>query len=67
MNFRTDREEPLFESIEIHDGLILKHKETGTRIFLVHASSGRFDSRSFMEVREILDEAYMAKNRIIRP
>ncbi len=39
-NFRTDRDEPLFENIKIHDGLILKHTETGTRIFLVHGHQG---------------------------
>lgn len=32
--------EPLFDDIKIHEGLILKHKETGVKFFLVHGHQG---------------------------
>ena len=36
----TDKYEPLFENIKIHEGLILKHTETKTKIFLIHGHQG---------------------------
>jgi UDP-2,3-diacylglucosamine pyrophosphatase LpxH len=33
---RQNKEIPLFENIQIHEGLILKHKITNDKIFLVH-------------------------------
>jgi len=35
-----DKSEPLFENIKIHEGLILKHRETRKKIFLVHGHQG---------------------------
>ena len=36
----TDTYEPLFENIKVHEGIILKHSETGTKLFLVHGHQG---------------------------
>ena len=33
-------EEPLFTGLEIHEGLVFKHRETGRRIFVVHGHQG---------------------------
>jgi predicted phosphodiesterase len=33
---RTQDSEGLFENIDIHEGLILRHEETGRKIFLIH-------------------------------
>lgn len=37
---RTRTQETLFEGIEVHEGLILRHEGTGDRIFLVHGHQG---------------------------
>jgi predicted phosphodiesterase len=34
------KEEPLFEDIRVHEGLVLKHDPTGGKIFLVHGHQG---------------------------
>lgn len=39
-NRQTDRNEPLFDNIKIHEGLILKHQETGKKLFLIHGHQG---------------------------
>jgi predicted phosphodiesterase len=39
-NERTGKEEPLFEGIEVHEGLILRHPGFNKRIFLVHGHQG---------------------------
>jgi predicted phosphodiesterase len=36
----TDSYEPLFENIKVHEGLILRHTETQTKIFLIHGHQG---------------------------
>ena len=43
----TDREEPLFEDITAHEGLILRHEETQQRLFLVHGHQGDLISDLF--------------------
>jgi UDP-2,3-diacylglucosamine pyrophosphatase LpxH len=37
---RIGRYVPLFEGIEVHEGLVLEYRETGARIFLVHGHQG---------------------------
>jgi UDP-2,3-diacylglucosamine pyrophosphatase LpxH len=37
---RTDETASLFDGIEIHEGLVLKHTKTGRKIFLVHGHQG---------------------------
>nr|WP_319488943.1 metallophosphoesterase [uncultured Caproiciproducens sp.] len=37
---QTDKDQPLFENIEVHEGLILKNSETQSKIFLVHGHQG---------------------------
>jgi len=37
---RTERYEPLFEGIKVHEGLILKHSGTEGKILLVHGHQG---------------------------
>lgn len=39
-NERTRKDEPLFEGIKIHEGLVLRHSGTNHRIFLVHGHQG---------------------------
>ncbi len=39
-NSHTDSYEPLFENVKVHEGLILKQKESQTKIFLVHGHQG---------------------------
>lgn len=39
-NSSTDEFEPLFPEIKIHEGLILKHKDTQNKIFVVHGHQG---------------------------
>lgn len=37
---QTQRYEPLFEGIEVHEGIVLRHWETANRIFLAHGHQG---------------------------
>ncbi len=37
---RKERYEPLFEGIEVHEGLVLRHSGTDNKIFLVHGHQG---------------------------
>ena len=37
---RKERYEPLFDGIEVHEGLVLRHTGTDNRIFLVHGHQG---------------------------
>ena len=39
-NGNTDSYEPLFENIKAHEGLVLKHTETQTKILLIHGHQG---------------------------
>ena len=39
-NEREGRKEPLFEGITVHEGLVLRHADTGNRIFIVHGHQG---------------------------
>lgn len=39
-NSHLDRCEPLFEQIEVHEGLILRNAETQTKLFLIHGHQG---------------------------
>lgn len=39
-NSHTDSYEPLFENIKVHEGLILKHKESQAKILLIHGHQG---------------------------
>jgi len=37
---RTGQNEPLFDGITVHEGLVLRHSDTGVRIFVVHGHQG---------------------------
>jgi UDP-2,3-diacylglucosamine pyrophosphatase LpxH len=37
---RTGKYEPLFDGIKVHEGLLLRHKDTKKKIFLVHGHQG---------------------------
>jgi len=39
-NIQEDRYDLLFDNMEVHEGLILKHKLTGNRIFVFHGHQG---------------------------
>lgn len=53
-NSHTDQFEPLFENIEVHEGLILKHIETQTKIFLIHGHQGDIISDVFWRLGRFL-------------
>jgi predicted phosphodiesterase len=53
-NSHTDKEEPLFEGIETHEGLILQHRERPVRILLVHGHQGDLLSDIFWRVGRLL-------------
>lgn len=36
----SNQSEPLFDNLKIHEGLILRYKETGSKIFIVHGHQG---------------------------
>jgi predicted phosphodiesterase len=44
---REEKEVPLFEGISLQEGLVLKHKETGKRIFIVHGHQVDFFNTFF--------------------
>lgn len=37
---RTGKDQALFDGIDVHEGLVLKHSDTGKTIFLVHGHQG---------------------------
>ena len=39
-NERTEKDEPLFEGIKVHEGMVLRHSGTNNKIFLVHGHQG---------------------------
>ena len=49
-----DTYEPLFHNIDVHEGLILNHLETQTRLFLVHGHQG-----------SLLDDSLWRLNRLL--
>ncbi|MDD3833654.1 MAG: metallophosphoesterase family protein [Oscillospiraceae bacterium] len=49
-----DRHEPLFDDIKAHEGLIIKHKETGVKLFLVHGHQGDLVADIFWKVGSFL-------------
>lgn len=53
-NGRTDRQEGLFENIEVHEGLILKNRDTQKKLFLVHGHQGDLISDIFWRVGRFL-------------
>jgi len=49
---RTGRYVPLFQGITVHEGLVLKHRETGKEIFLIHGHQADFlNSRLWLIAR----------------
>ncbi len=50
----TDKEEPLFENIKVHEGLVLKHIETHTKILLIHGHQGDLLNDLFWRVGRFL-------------
>ncbi len=79
-NSHTSSYEPLFENIEVHEGLILKNVDSNTKLFLAHGHQGdllsdifwrlgRFLSRYFWRRLEFLghkDPTSAAKNHLER-
>lgn len=77
---QAKRKIPLFEGIEIHNGIVLDHKETGNQIFLLHGHQAdffndtlwilsRFLVRHFVRVLEqvgVHDPTSAAKNHTKR-
>jgi UDP-2,3-diacylglucosamine pyrophosphatase LpxH len=73
---QTKRYEPLFDGIEVHEGIVLRHWDTAKRIFLAHGHQGdllgetlwwaaRFVSRHFwrhLQLLGIRDPTSPAKN-----
>lgn len=53
-NSHTDRYEPLFENITVHEGLILKHEETQTKLLLIHGHQGDLLSDVFWRLGRFL-------------
>lgn len=53
-NVRTDKCEPLFENIRVHEGLILRHQETNSRILLVHGHQGDWIADIFWRLGRFL-------------
>jgi UDP-2,3-diacylglucosamine pyrophosphatase LpxH len=45
---------PLFENIKVHEGLILRHKETGKKIFLIHGHQVDFFNYRLWKVGRFL-------------
>ncbi|MEA4895875.1 MAG: metallophosphoesterase family protein [Oscillospiraceae bacterium] len=53
-NDHTGGYEPLFENAEVHEGLILRHTETQTKIMLVHGHQGDILSDIFWKLGRFL-------------
>ncbi|HBT64313.1 MAG TPA: serine/threonine protein phosphatase [Ruminococcaceae bacterium] len=53
-NSYNDSFEPLLEEIVPHEGLILKHAETGTKFLLIHGHQGDFISDIFWKLGRFL-------------
>jgi UDP-2,3-diacylglucosamine pyrophosphatase LpxH len=45
---------PLFENIQVHEGLILRHKETGQKILLIHGHQASFMDSEMWRSRRFL-------------
>ena len=54
---RTGRKKPLFDGIQLHEGLILKHAPTGGKIFLVHGYQGDSMCDRYWKITRFLDRA----------
>lgn len=53
-NERINRYIPLFKDIKIHEGLVLKHKDTLNKIFLVHGHQVDFFNDKMWRMRKFL-------------
>lgn len=51
---RKDTNEPLFENIQINEGLILKYKDTENKIFIVHGHQGDLLNDYFWKLARFL-------------
>jgi predicted phosphodiesterase len=51
---RTGQKEPLFDGIQPHEGLVLKHGPTGGKIFLVHGYQGDAMNDQFWKLGRFL-------------
>jgi predicted phosphodiesterase len=56
INDRTGRKEPLFDGIQLHEGLILKHAPTGGKIFLVHGNQGDPMCDRYWKITRLVDQ-----------
>jgi UDP-2,3-diacylglucosamine pyrophosphatase LpxH len=54
---RTSRKEPLFDGIQLHEGLILKHAPTGGKILLVHGYQGDPICDQYWKITRFVDRA----------
>jgi UDP-2,3-diacylglucosamine pyrophosphatase LpxH len=47
---RDRKEKDLFPGIEVHEGLVLRHADTGDELFLVHGHQGSFESEHIWRI-----------------
>lgn len=53
-NLKTNQVEPLFPGIDVHEGLVLQHQETGEDLFVTHGHQG-----------ELINDRYWQLSRFI--
>lgn len=49
-NMETERVEPLFPGIDVHEGLVLEHQETGRDLFVTHGHQGEFINDRYWQI-----------------
>jgi len=49
-NLKTERVEPLFPGIDVHEGLVLEHQETGKDLFVTHGHQGEFINDRYWQI-----------------
>lgn len=49
-NMKTEQIEPLFPGIEVHEGLVLEHEETGKDLFVTHGHQGEFINDRYWQI-----------------
>lgn len=53
-NLKTNRVEPLFPGIEVHEGLVLEHQETGKDLFVTHGHQGELINDRYWQLSRFL-------------
>lgn len=49
-NLETERIEPLFPGIEVHEGLVLEHQDTDSDLFITHGHQGEFINDRYWQI-----------------